>query len=117
MSEIYYLTIFAILSDIQFGNTRYQEIDKKFLREFEKFDQALESLRNIKNLNLMKNFPFAAIEYIVAEKKEYIINKQKIYKLDENNNSYNEFKHSNYFPLATLTQINPFENAEYRVKT
>ena len=77
MSEIYYLTIFAILSDIQFGNTRYQEIDKKFLREFEKFDQALESLRNIKNLNLMKNFPFAAIEYIVAEKKEYIINKQK----------------------------------------
>lgn len=114
---MYYLTIFAILSDIQFGSTRYQDIDKKFLREFEKFDQALDSLQNIKNLNLMRNFPFAAIEYIVEEKREHMINKQQIFKLDESNNIYDEFKNSKYFPLATLTQINPFENAEYRVKT
>lgn len=114
---MYYLTIFAILSDIQFGSTRYQDIDKKFLREFEKFEQALDSLQNIKNSNLMRNFPFAAIEHIIEENREYVINEQSIYKLDESSNCYGKFINSKYFPLATLTQINPFENAEYRVKT
>ncbi|MGB3365933.1 MAG: hypothetical protein WBA54_00445 [Acidaminobacteraceae bacterium] len=117
MNTIYYLTIFAILSDIQFGSTRYQDIDKKFLREFEKYDQALDSLQSVKNLNLMRNFPFAAIEYIVEEKREHMISEQYIFKLDEISNIYDEFENSKCFPLATLTQINPFKYAEYRVKT
>lgn len=114
---MYYLTIFTILSDIQFGTTRYQEIDKKFLKEYDDFGQALESLKNIKNLNLMKNFPFAAIELILKERRDYIISEQYVFKFDSEKNIYGEFGNSKYFPLATLTQINPFENAEYRIKT
>lgn len=114
---MYYVTIFSILSDIQFGRTRYQDIDKKFLRKFENFEQALDSLDTIKNLNLMKNFPFAAIEFIINNQHGYIIKEQSIFKLDEKQCRYSEFSNIKYFPLATLTQINPFENAEYRVKS
>lgn len=114
---MYYVTIFGVISDIQFGTTRFQEIDKKFIRKFDTIEEAIESLNSIKNVNIMKNFPFAAIEYILNKGKNNIINEQILFKFDEASVSYEKYENRSGFPLSTLTRINPFGDAEYKIKS
>ena len=109
---MYYLTIFTILTDIKIGGAVYQEIDKKFLKQMDSLEELEMYLYNIKNKNLMNNFPYAAIEKIINGKRPRITD-QLIYRYNSRKNAYAKVEKYTELAPSTLTMINPLENPEF----
>ncbi|BEP28655.1 hypothetical protein [Helicovermis profundi] len=113
---MYYVTIFAILSDAQFGTTRYQDIDKKFIKKYDLFEEAYEALNSIKNTNLKHNFPYAVIEKIDTRKNGKLVEEQKLFKLNFTSNKYESETRETLLSIATKTSLNPFEDAQFIIR-
>ena len=114
---MYYITIFAILSDVQFATTRYQEIDKKFIKKYDNFDDAIEALNSIKNSNLKHNFPYAVIEKIVDGKMNTKkIEEQYLFRLNFETLKYEIEIRDSLLSMAVKTTLNPFEDADFKIR-
>lgn len=109
---MYYITIFNILSDIKFGDVFYQEIDKKFLKRLENEEESEAYIADIKNMNLMRHFPYAVIEKIDNSAKRKIT-EQKIFKFNKSKSQYIRMTSCSEIATSTRTMINPLEDDEY----
>ncbi len=105
---MYLVTIFRIDSEIKIQDVFSQDIEVRALKTFENYADAETYLFNIKNMALMRNFPFAIIQLF---KKSNILQvvEQKLYMLDENNMKYNFFDDISILTLATRKKLHTFD--------
>ncbi len=106
---MYYVMIFKILSEIKVGKMKFQEIDKRHVKTFDKSCQAKEYLSGIRNKNLMYNFSFAVIGEF-DKKSNIIVKQQHLYIYDRNCNAYVPLDNKNKIADTTLSILHPFKD-------